>query len=89
MGDKDEDVRDLMDAKNKYRDYYEDKLGVEIEATERAKAKLEDTNQRVQELEDETDGLRQDNNAFSDQIQQLQSQVKDKDQVLEFVEGEI
>ena len=89
MGDKDEDVRELMDAKNKYRDYYEDKLGVEIEATERAKAKLEDANQRVQELEDETEGLRQDNNAFSDQVQQLQSQVKDKDQVLEFVEGEI
>ena len=44
MGDKDEDVRELMDAKNKYRDYYEDKLGVEIEATERAKAKLEDAN---------------------------------------------
>ena len=89
MGDKDEDVRELMDAKNKYRDYYEDKLGVEIEATERAKAKLEDANQRLQELEDETEGLRQDNNAFSDQVQQLQSQVKDKDQVLEFVEGEI
>ena len=43
----------------------------------------------MQELEDETEGLRQDNNAFSDQVQQLQSQVKDKDQVLEFVEGEI
>ena len=34
-------------AKNKYRDFYEDKLGVEIEATERAKAKLEDANQRI------------------------------------------
>ena len=68
MGDKDEDVRELMDAKNKYRDYYEDKLGVEIEATERAKAKLDDANQRLQELEDETEGLRQDNSAFSDQV---------------------
>ena len=47
MGEKEEDVRELMDAKNKYRDYYEDKLGVEIDATERAKAKLDDANQRL------------------------------------------
>lgn len=78
-----------MDAKNKYRDYYEDKLGIEIEATERAKAKLEDSNQRLLELEEECDNLRQDNDALNDQVNVLQSQVKDKDGVLEFVEGEI
>lgn len=58
MGEKEEDVRELMDAKNKYRDYYEDKLGVEIDATERAKAKLDDANQRLQEVEDEVENLR-------------------------------
>jgi len=47
-----------MEAKNKYRDYYEDKLGVEIDATERAKAKLDDANQRLQDLEDEGENLR-------------------------------
>ena len=59
-------MRELMDAKNKYRDYYEDKLGVEIDATERAKAKFEDANQRLQELEDEAENLRQDNNVLNE-----------------------
>lgn len=89
MGEKEEDVRELMDAKNKYRDYYEDKLGVEIDATERAKAKLDDANQRLQEVEDEVENLRQDNGALNDQLNVVSSQVKDKDGVLEFVEGEI
>lgn len=66
LADKDEDVRELGEAKSKYRDFYEDKLGIEIEATERAKAKLEDANQRLQELEDECDNLRQDNQALQD-----------------------
>lgn len=61
MSDKEEDVRELGDAKAKYRDFYEDKLGIEIEATERAKAKLEDANQRLQEMEDEVENLRADN----------------------------
>ena len=48
----------MGDAKSKYRDFYEDKLGIEIEATERAKAKLEDANLRLQEMEDEIENLR-------------------------------
>lgn len=47
LNEKEEDMREMGDAKNKYRDFYEDKLGMEIEATERAKAKLEDSNQRI------------------------------------------
>jgi len=47
MGEKDDDMRELNEAKTKYRDFYEDKLGIEIEATERAKAKLDDANQRL------------------------------------------
>lgn len=47
IGDKEEDMREMGDAKSKYRDFYEDKLGIEIEATERAKAKLEDANLRL------------------------------------------
>jgi len=47
LNEKEEDMREMGDAKNKYRDFYEDKLGVEIEATERSKAKLEDANQRI------------------------------------------
>ena len=58
MGDKEEDMREMGDAKNKYRDFYEDKLGIEIEATERAKAKLEDADQRLQELVDECENQR-------------------------------
>lgn len=50
---KDEDLQDLGDAKAKYRDYYEDKLAIEIEATERAKAKLDDAGARLQEAEDD------------------------------------
>jgi len=51
-------MREVGDAKNKYRDFYEDKLGIEIEATERAKAKLEDANARLQEMEDENENFR-------------------------------
>ena len=58
MGDKEEDIREMGDAKNKYRDFYEDKLGIEIEATERAKAKLEDADQRLQELIEECENQR-------------------------------
>lgn len=58
IGDKEEDMREMGDAKSKYRDFYEDKLGIEIEATERAKAKLEDANLRLQEMEDEIENLR-------------------------------
>ena len=54
--EKEDDVRELGDAKSKYRDFYEDKLGIEIEATERAKAKLEDASQRLQELEEDNEG---------------------------------
>ena len=42
MIDKDEELNESGDAKNKYRDFYEDKLAIEIEATERSKAKQED-----------------------------------------------
>lgn len=58
LADKDEDIRELGEAKAKYRDFYEDKLGIEIEATERAKAKYDESNQRLQELEDEFENLR-------------------------------
>ena len=40
--EQEEDVKELNDAKGKYRDFYEDKLAIEIEATERAKQKLDD-----------------------------------------------
>ena len=66
VGEKEEDMREMGDAKNKYRDFYEDKLGMEIEATERAKGKLEDANQRLQELEDECENMRQDNRDLQD-----------------------
>ena len=82
-------MRELGDAKSKYRDFYEDKLGIEIEATERAKAKLEDANQRLQELEEDCEGLRQDNSVINDQTAQLQSQLREKDQVLEYVDSEL
>ena len=39
LADKDDELNEQGDAKNKYRDFYEDKLAIEIEATERAKAK--------------------------------------------------
>lgn len=58
LADKDEDIRELGEAKAKYRDFYEDKLGIEIEATERAKAKYDESNQRLQELEDDFENLR-------------------------------
>ena len=89
IADREEDVRELVEAKSKHRDYYEDKLGVEIDATERAKAKLEDANQRLLDLEEECDNLRHDNGALTDQVQHLQGQVREKDSVLEFVETEI
>ena len=54
------------DAKSKYRDFYEDKLALEIEATERARQKLDDANQRIGELEDECESLRQDVQALQD-----------------------
>ena len=66
VGEKEEDIWEMGDAKNKYRDFYEDKLGMEIEATERAKGKLEDANQRLQELEDECENMRQDNRDLQD-----------------------
>ena len=62
LADKDEEMREMGDAKNKHRDYYEDKLSLEIEATERTKGKLEDANQRLQEMDEEIETLRQDNN---------------------------
>ena len=37
IGDKEDFMREMGDAKSKYRDFIEDKLGIEIEATERAK----------------------------------------------------
>ena len=58
MSDKEEDVREMGDAKAKYRDFYEDKLAIEIEATERAKAKQEDLQIRLNEVEDENENLR-------------------------------
>ena len=40
--DREDDLLGKEDAKQKYRDFYEDKLAIEIEATERAKQKLDD-----------------------------------------------
>ena len=56
--DKDEELNESGDAKNKYRDFYEDKLAIEIEATERAKAKQEDLQIRLNEVEDENENMR-------------------------------
>ena len=56
--DKDEELNESGEAKNKYRDFYEDKLAIEIEATERAKAKQEDLQIRLNEVEDENENLR-------------------------------
>ena len=58
--DKDDELNEQGDAKNKYRDFYEDKLALEIEATERAKGKQEELQIRLNEVEDENENLRQD-----------------------------
>ena len=51
-------MREMGDAKAKYRNDFDDKLQIEMDATDRAKAKLEDANHRLQELEDEVENLR-------------------------------
>ena len=55
MADKDDELNEQGDAKNKYRDFYEDKLAIEIEATERAKSKQDDLQIRLNEVEDENE----------------------------------
>ena len=55
LADKDDELNEQGDAKNKYRDFYEDKLAIEIEATERAKAKQDDLQIRLNEVEDENE----------------------------------
>ena len=58
LADKDDELNEQGDAKNKYRDFYEDKLAIEIEATERAKAKQDDLQIRLNEVEDENEQVR-------------------------------
>ena len=58
LADKDDELNEQGDAKNKYRDFYEDKLAIGIEATERAKAKQEDLQIRLNEVEDENEQVR-------------------------------
>ena len=58
LADKDDELNEQGDAKNKYRDFYEDKLAIEIEATERAKAKQDDLQIRLNEVEDENEQMR-------------------------------
>ena len=60
IADREDELAGKDDAKQKYRDFYEDKLALEIEATERAKQKLEDAQLRLQEVEDENENMRQD-----------------------------
>ena len=58
--EREDDLLGREDAKRKDRDFYEDKLALEIDSTERAKSKLEDAQIRLQELEEENENLRQE-----------------------------
>ena len=51
--DRDAEIASLAENKNKYRDFYDDKLQKEYDENDRLKAKNEELQQRTQELEDE------------------------------------
>lgn len=89
LADKEEEISQLQESKQKYRDFYDDKLSQEYEETERQKTKTDEQGARAQELEDENENLRQEANDLAEQLTTLRDQVKDKDNVLEFVELEV
>ena len=49
--EKDDEVKQLAESKNKYRDFYDEKLQQEYEETEKARAKAEDLQNQLQNLE--------------------------------------
>jgi hypothetical protein len=55
LTEKEDEINQASDSKAKYREYYDDKLAQEIEEAERAKARADELNQRVGDLEDENE----------------------------------
>ena len=49
--EKEDEIKQLNDSKNKYRDFYEEKLQQEYEENEKARAKTEEAQGQLQNLE--------------------------------------
>ena len=57
----------MIESKQGYRNYYEEKLTVEIEETERQKSLSEELQQKYQYGEEENDALRQEVSELTEQ----------------------
>ena len=58
MKEKDEEIKQLGENKTKYRDFYEEKLQQEYEETEKQRAKANDYQAQVQNMEYDYDQMK-------------------------------
>ena len=71
LTDKEEEMKELSEAKSGYRQFYDDKLQVEIEETERQKGKVDERDRIISELEEEINEQRTYLNDREEQISQM------------------
>lgn len=60
LKEKEEEVKQLGENKNKYRDFYEEKLAQEYEETEKQRAKASDFQAQIQNMEYDYDQMKQE-----------------------------
>lgn len=84
--DKETEVKSLIDSKQKYRDFYEEKLQIEYDEVDKLRSKNEDLLNQLQQAEDDLELLKQELQKQEEISQTLKEQMKDKDEVIEFVE---
>lgn len=82
-------VEELSNAKSHYKQNYEDRLQSAYDETEAYRAKLEKQEAVIQEIEEQIEHLSDQRQQDKATIAELEKQLTDKNEALEYIEGEI
>ncbi|OMJ80206.1 hypothetical protein SteCoe_19617 [Stentor coeruleus] len=84
-----QEIEQYQSSKNSYKDSYETKLQDAYDEIETLKNKLTQTENMINDIEGQILDLNSKKNEYKDLNTQLQKQIQEKNEVLEYVESEI
>ena len=83
------EIEKVKKHKNSYKENYEQKLVDAYDENESLKAKLQNAENVLSEIEGQVIEFQHKKNEFEDEVNELKKQVNEKNEVLEYVENEI
>mmetsp|Transcript_7555 Transcript_7555/g.14060 ORF Transcript_7555/g.14060 Transcript_7555/m.14060 type:complete len:874 (+) Transcript_7555:783-3404(+) len=89
MKSSEKDLEEQRNAKSLYKQNYEDRLQSAYDEAETYRAKLEKQEAVIQEIEEQIELLSSERQQDKSLISELQKQLADKNEALEYIEGEI